>query len=126
MAQAVSRRPLTVEVRVRSRVSPCWIYGGQSGTEQVFSRALRFTLSISFHPCSITWKNEKYRPKCMFNINLWCMNHFVYLYVSKVPSTVLDTVLEHPQYLSFPQNKTLISLPLNEPSKLQPSVFQCF
>jgi hypothetical protein len=32
MAQAVSRRPLTAEVRVWSRVSPCGICGGQSGT----------------------------------------------------------------------------------------------
>ena len=32
MAQAVSRRPLTAEARVRSRVSPCVIFGGQSGT----------------------------------------------------------------------------------------------
>jgi hypothetical protein len=32
MAQAVIRRPLTAEARVRSRVSPCEICGGQSGT----------------------------------------------------------------------------------------------
>jgi hypothetical protein len=32
MAQAVSRRPVTAEARVRSRVSPCEICGGQSGT----------------------------------------------------------------------------------------------
>jgi hypothetical protein len=32
MAQAASRRPLTAETRVRYRVSPCGIYGGQSGT----------------------------------------------------------------------------------------------
>jgi hypothetical protein len=32
MAQAVSRRPLTAEARVRSRFSPCGICGGQSGT----------------------------------------------------------------------------------------------
>jgi hypothetical protein len=32
MSQAVSRRPLTVDARVRSRVSPCGICGGQSGT----------------------------------------------------------------------------------------------
>jgi hypothetical protein len=32
MAQAVSRRPLTAEARVRSRVSPRGICGGQSGT----------------------------------------------------------------------------------------------
>ena len=32
MAQAVSRRPLNAEARVRSLVSPCGICGGQSGT----------------------------------------------------------------------------------------------
>jgi hypothetical protein len=32
MVQAVSRRPPTAEARVRSRVSPCGICGGQSGT----------------------------------------------------------------------------------------------
>ena len=37
MAQAVSRRPLTAEARVRSRVGPCGICSGQSGTETVFS-----------------------------------------------------------------------------------------
>jgi hypothetical protein len=37
MAQAVSRRPLTVEARVRSRVGPCGICGGQSGTGTGFS-----------------------------------------------------------------------------------------
>jgi hypothetical protein len=37
MAQAVSRRLLTAEARVRSRVSPCGICGGQSGTGTGFS-----------------------------------------------------------------------------------------
>jgi hypothetical protein len=37
MAQAVSRRPVTAKVRVRAHVSPCGIYGGQSGTETGFS-----------------------------------------------------------------------------------------
>jgi hypothetical protein len=37
MAQAVSCRPLTAEARVRSRVSPCGIYGRQSGTGKGFS-----------------------------------------------------------------------------------------
>jgi hypothetical protein len=32
MTQAVSRRPLTAEARVRSRFSPCGICGGQCGT----------------------------------------------------------------------------------------------
>jgi hypothetical protein len=37
MAQAVSRRPLTAEARVRSRVSLCGICGGQSDTGTGFS-----------------------------------------------------------------------------------------
>jgi hypothetical protein len=37
MAQAVSRRHVTVEAKVRGRVSPCGIYGGQSGTGTDFS-----------------------------------------------------------------------------------------
>jgi hypothetical protein len=45
MAQAVSRRPLTAEARVRSRVSPCVICGGQSGTGTSFSP------STSVFPC---------------------------------------------------------------------------
>ena len=37
MAQAVSRWPLTADARVRSRVSPCDICCGQSGTVTGFS-----------------------------------------------------------------------------------------
>jgi hypothetical protein len=37
MAQVVSRRPLTAEARVRDRVIPCGICGGQSGTGTGFS-----------------------------------------------------------------------------------------
>jgi hypothetical protein len=39
MAQAVSRRPLTAEPRVRSRASPCGVFGGQSGTGKGFSQS---------------------------------------------------------------------------------------
>jgi hypothetical protein len=49
MAQAVSRRPLTAEVRVHSRVSPCVICGGQSGTGTGFSPVLRFS-PVNFIP----------------------------------------------------------------------------
>jgi hypothetical protein len=37
MAQAVSRRPLTAEVRVLSQVFPCGIYGRQNGSGTGFS-----------------------------------------------------------------------------------------
>jgi hypothetical protein len=37
MAQVVSRRPLTAKARVRARVSPCRICGGQSGSGTGFS-----------------------------------------------------------------------------------------
>jgi hypothetical protein len=46
MAQAVSRWPLTAEARVRARVNPCGICGGQSGTD-------RFSPSTSVSPANI-------------------------------------------------------------------------
>jgi hypothetical protein len=45
MAQVISRRPLTAEDRVRTRVNPCGIYGGQSVTGSGFSP------SSSVFPC---------------------------------------------------------------------------
>jgi hypothetical protein len=45
MAQAVSRRPLTTEARVRSQVGPCGICGEQSGIGTGFSP------STSVFPC---------------------------------------------------------------------------
>ena len=53
MVQAVSRRPVTVEVRVRSQASPCRICGGQSGTGTSFSSSiLGFCPVISYHQFS--------------------------------------------------------------------------
>jgi hypothetical protein len=49
MAQAVSRRPPTAEARVRSRVSPCGICGGQSGNGTVFPGIPRFS-PVKFIP----------------------------------------------------------------------------
>jgi hypothetical protein len=45
MAQAVSHRSLTAQARIRSRLSPCGICGGQSGTGTGFSP------STSVFPC---------------------------------------------------------------------------
>jgi hypothetical protein len=47
MAQAVSRRPLTAEARIRFWISPCGICGGQSGTGAGFSP------STSVFPCQL-------------------------------------------------------------------------
>jgi hypothetical protein len=55
MVQTVSRLPVTAEARVRSQVSPCGIYGEQSGTGMGFSVSSLVSLSVAFHhssPCS--------------------------------------------------------------------------
>jgi hypothetical protein len=49
MDQAVSRRPLAAEARIRSRVSPCGVCGGQSGTGTGFSPSCRFS-PVNFIP----------------------------------------------------------------------------
>jgi hypothetical protein len=60
MAQAVSRRSLTVEARVQCRVGPCGICGGQSGTATgFFPEYFGFPLSISFHRCYIKMEKQK-------------------------------------------------------------------
>jgi hypothetical protein len=49
MAQVVSSRPLTAEARVRARVNPCEICGGQSCTATGFSPSYSvFPVNISF------------------------------------------------------------------------------
>jgi hypothetical protein len=60
MAQAISCRPLTAEVGIRTRVGPCGISGGQS----FFSEFFTFPLSISFHHC------------CPYTHIAWGMNNW--------------------------------------------------
>jgi hypothetical protein len=60
MAQAVSRRTLTAEARVRSRISPFGICGGQKWHWDRFCpEYFGFRLQVSFHRYSTTLKNEK-------------------------------------------------------------------
>jgi len=55
MAQAVCRRPIAVEARVHSRVSPCGICDGKEALAQVFSEFLvlpyqyHFTVAFRIH-----------------------------------------------------------------------------
>jgi hypothetical protein len=53
MAQAVSRRPLIAEARLRSRVSVCVICGGQSGTGKGFSPST-LVFPFQFHSTGAT------------------------------------------------------------------------
>ena len=65
MAQAVSRRPLTVKARVRSRVSPCGICGGQNGSGTGFPRVLRFS-PISFIPPVLHYLEKRKKKIIIF------------------------------------------------------------
>jgi hypothetical protein len=47
-AHVVSHQPLTMEAKVFTWVSPCWICGGQSGTETGFSLSSSVFPSVSF------------------------------------------------------------------------------
>jgi hypothetical protein len=49
IAQVVSRRLSATAARVRSQVRSCGIYGGQSGSGQVFSEYFSFPCQFSFH-----------------------------------------------------------------------------
>jgi hypothetical protein len=61
MAQAVSRRSPTAEVRFQSRVSPCGICGGPSGTGTGFFPPSTSVLPCQFHStcASLLGKGQK-------------------------------------------------------------------
>jgi hypothetical protein len=60
MAQAVSRRPLTAEARVRPQVGPCGICGGQSGTGTGFSPSTSvFPCQFHYTGAPLRWKSRK-------------------------------------------------------------------
>jgi hypothetical protein len=60
MAQAVSRRPLTAEARVRAWVSPCGICSGQSGTGTRLSPSslgspCQYYFTVALHTHMSSW-----------------------------------------------------------------------
>jgi hypothetical protein len=72
MAQVISRRPLTAEARVRTRVTPCAICGGQSGTDTSFSpsssvfpvtRSFRRRCPNSYHLGNALYANVSRHPR---------------------------------------------------------------
>jgi hypothetical protein len=58
MAQAVSRRSLTEEARVLSRVNACGICGGQSGTGTGFSPSCGFS-PVNFIPPVLHYQEKR-------------------------------------------------------------------
>jgi hypothetical protein len=81
MAQALSRRPLTAEVRIRSRAIPCGICGGQSGSGTGFSPSTSI-FSCQFHsngaPLQGKTKRMGWNVACMDKLrNIYmCINNF--------------------------------------------------
>jgi hypothetical protein len=65
MTQAVSRRLLAMEARVRIQVSQCGICGGQSGTETGFSP------SPSILPCQYYSTAVRYSLVCHLGAKQW-------------------------------------------------------
>jgi len=54
MTQSVNRRLLTTNARIRSQVSPCGIYGGQSGARTGFYPGIKVV------PCQCHCTNASY------------------------------------------------------------------
>jgi hypothetical protein len=81
MAQIVSRRPLTAEARVRTRVNPCGICGGQSGTGTGFSPSssvfpCQYIIPPSLSETHIIWRTRNMLTKV--GIHAWVLDppHF--------------------------------------------------
>lgn len=64
--QAVSRRPFTVQVRVRVQASPCADCGGKRGTETGFIRILRVFSVSFFNQCSTLILLITHHSTCCF------------------------------------------------------------
>jgi len=62
MVQAVSRRPLIAETRVRFKASPCEIYGGKTNTGTGFSH---FCLRVALARTN-GGRLETYQKQCCF------------------------------------------------------------
>ena len=84
MISVVSRRPLTVEKRLRSQVSSCGICGGQSGTGTGFSP------SISNFPCPYRYTDA---PTSLIHLpwKLHCFNKWQCPSIKEVSFWVLST-----------------------------------
>ena len=63
MAQAVSRRRLTAEARVQSRVSQCGVCGGQSGTGTGFSPS-NLVFPCQFHSTGVPLQGKLGKKNC--------------------------------------------------------------
>jgi hypothetical protein len=70
MAQAVSRRPSTAEARGSIPWQFMWdLWWRKWHWDRFFLEYFGFSLSFSFHRCSITWKNEKKNDLIIFHLH---------------------------------------------------------
>jgi hypothetical protein len=88
MAQAVSRRPLTLEARIRVRIVQCGICGGQSGA------------ATDFSPSSLVFPCHYHSTVAVHNI-IWGMNSRPLVAAvqrhSLTPSTGRTTTMSQPR-----------------------------
>jgi hypothetical protein len=112
MAQAVSRRSLTAEARVRSRVSPFGICGGQSGTGAGFSRVLRFS-PVNFIPPVLHYMEKRNNYHLHADVSL----SFIESYAMKVCGSVgtAPPDLKSRRYINDQLRVPTALVPDNEP-----------